>query len=113
MTTELKKDVHWVGAVDWGIKHFHGFELSTHRGTSYNTYLVIDDKIALVDTVWQPFTEEFLNNIQSLVDPTRIDYIIANHAEPDHSGSLPALMQLCPQATIVVFKLLIIYDNLN
>jgi anaerobic nitric oxide reductase flavorubredoxin len=101
MTTELAKGVHWIGVVDWGLRHFHGFELSTHRGSTYNAYLVRDEKIAVVDTVWGPFTDMFLENLRELVDPARIDYVVANHAEPDHSGALPALMQLAPNATLV------------
>lgn len=104
MITELKKDVYWVGVVDWGIRSFHGQELSTHRGSSYNAYLIIDEKIALVDTVWSPFTEQFLENIRSIIDPSKIDYIIANHSEPDHSGSLPDIIKLAPKATVVVSK---------
>jgi flavorubredoxin len=104
MVTELAKGVYWVGVVDWGIRHFHGHELSTHRGSSYNSYLIVDDKIALVDTVWGPFAEEFLANVREVVDPARIDYVVANHAEPDHSGSLPAIMRECPKATLVVSK---------
>jgi anaerobic nitric oxide reductase flavorubredoxin len=104
MVTELSKGVYWVGVVDWGIRHFHGYELSTHRGTTYNAYLIIDDKIALVDTAWGPFEEEFIANVRELVDPAKIDYVIANHAEPDHSGGLPAIMRIAPQATVVVSR---------
>jgi flavorubredoxin len=101
---ELKPGVHWVGVVDWALRSFHGHELSTHRGSSYNSYLIEDEKTALVDTVWDPFTEEFLARLTKVTDPDRIDYIIANHAEPDHSGSLPAVMRVCPNATLVVSK---------
>jgi len=104
MAIELADGVHWVGVVDWGIKHFHGFELSTHRGTTYNAYLILDEKVALVDTVWGPFAEEFVENVCAVVDPARIDYIVANHAEPDHSGGLPAIVRLCPDATVVVSR---------
>jgi flavorubredoxin len=104
MPAQLAEGVHWVGVVDWGLRHFHGHELSTHRGSTYNAYLVRDEKTALVDTVWGPFAREFLAGLRSLVDPADIDYVVANHAEPDHSGSLPALMRLCPNATIVASK---------
>jgi anaerobic nitric oxide reductase flavorubredoxin len=100
--TEIAKGVYWVGVVDWGLRHFHGFELSTHRGSTYNAYVVKDKKIAVVDTVWGPFSEQFIENVREIVDPSTIDYVVANHAETDHSGSLPALMRLCPKATVVV-----------
>jgi anaerobic nitric oxide reductase flavorubredoxin len=102
MVSELKNGIWWVGIVDWGLKHFHGFELSTHRGSTYNSYLIADEKIALVDTVWSRFTSEFIENVREVVDPAKIDYVIAQHAESDHSGSLPAIMDLCPKATLVV-----------
>jgi len=104
MITELAKGVYWVGVVDWAIKHFHGHELSTHRGTSYNAYLIVDEKVALVDTVWQPFQEQLLANIREIIDPARLDYVVANHAEVDHSGALPYVMRHAPNATVVVSK---------
>ncbi len=104
MITELKKGVYWVGAVDWGLRHFHGFELSTHRGSSYNAYLIIDEKVVLVDTVWGPFQDELIENIRQVVDPAKIDLVVANHSEVDHSGSLPAVMKVAPKATVVVSK---------
>jgi anaerobic nitric oxide reductase flavorubredoxin len=102
MVTELAKNVYWVGVVDWGLRHFHGWELSTHRGSSYNAYVVKDQKIAVVDTVWGPFVDQYIENLREVIDPAKIDYVIANHAETDHSGGLPALMRLCPNATVVV-----------
>ena len=104
MVTELAPGVYWVGVVDWGIRHFHGYELSTHRGTSYNAYLIVDEKVALVDTVWDPFQDELLANIREVIDPARIDIVVANHSEADHSGSLPAVMRHCPKATVVVSR---------
>ncbi len=104
MITELKKGVYWVGVVDWAIKDFHGHELSTHRGTTYNSYLIVDEKVALVDTVLGEFQDQLLENIREVVDPAKIDVVVANHAETDHSGSLPAVMRHCPNATLVVSK---------
>jgi anaerobic nitric oxide reductase flavorubredoxin len=104
MATELVKGLWWVGVVDWARRRFHGHELSTHRGTSYNSYLIVDDKVAIVDSVWAPFAEEFLRNVAEVVDPAKIDYVVVNHSEPDHSGALPRLMELCPGATVVVSK---------
>ena len=102
MAVELKEGVYWVGFVDWNIKKFHGHEYSTHRGTTYNAYLIIDEKIALVDTVWGPYSHEMIKNIEKITDIKKIDYVIANHAEVDHSGGLPELMKLIPDATVVV-----------
>lgn len=104
MPIELKENVYWVGVVDWGLRHFHGHELSTHRGSSYNSYLIKDQKTVLVDTVWTPFSQEFLANLAEAVDPAKIDLVVANHSEPDHAGALPDLMRLCPNATVVVSK---------
>ncbi|VVB92869.1 Type A flavoprotein FprA [uncultured archaeon] len=102
MVVELKEGVYWVGVVDWNIKKFHGHEYSTHRGTTYNAYLIIDKKIALVDTVWGPYSSQMIENINKIIDVRKIDYVIANHAEVDHSGGLPELMKLIPNATVVV-----------
>jgi len=104
MVTKLKDNVYWVGVVDWGLRHFHGHELSTHRGSTYNAYLIVDEKTVLVDTVWGPFADELMANIAAVVDPASIDIVVANHAESDHSGSLPAVMRACPEATVVVSK---------
>jgi anaerobic nitric oxide reductase flavorubredoxin len=101
MIHEIAKGVYWVGVVDWGIRHFHGHELSTHRGTSYNAYLIVDEKVTLVDTVWTPFADQLIANIREVIDPARIDYVIANHAEPDHAGSLGAVMRRAPKAELI------------
>ena len=102
MATELTKGVYWVGVVDWALRQFHGHELSTHRGSSYNSYLIVDDKTVLVDTVWGPFQEQLINNIREVVDLAKIDIVVANHAEVDHSGSLPIVMRHAPNATVIV-----------
>jgi len=82
--------VYWVGAIDWAIRDFHGY--ATSRGTTYNAYLVLADKVALFDTVKAPFMGEMMARIASVVDPAKIDYIISNHSEMDHSGALPATL---------------------
>jgi flavorubredoxin len=87
---EIAKGIYWVGAVDWNIRDFHGY--STHMGTSYNAYLIMDEKITLIDTVKKEFTDRLLDNISLIVDPEKIDYVISNHTEMDHSGGLPWVM---------------------
>ena len=104
MVIELKKGVYWVGVVDWAIQHFHGYELTTHRGTSYNAYLITDEKNVLVDTVWGPFQDLLIENIRQIIDPAKIDIVVANHSETDHAGSLPAVMRHAPNATLIVSK---------
>lgn len=104
MIVEIKKGVHWVGVVDWELRLFHGHELSTHRGSSYNSYLIVDEKVALVDTVWEPFADQLIENIRQVVDPAKIDIVVANHSEVDHSGGLPAVMRHCPNAEVIVSK---------
>lgn len=89
-TVEIKKDIHWVGAVDWNIRDFHGY--STEKGTTYNSYLALDEKITLFDTVKEEFKGDLMRNISSLVEPSKIDYIVVNHVEMDHSGSLPCII---------------------
>jgi anaerobic nitric oxide reductase flavorubredoxin len=100
MIKEIKKGIFWVGQVDWEIREFHGAEYSTHRGTSYNSYLVRDKKTALIDTVWGPFALEFVENLKSSGHLDKIDYVIANHAEVDHSGSLAELMERIPDVPV-------------
>jgi len=96
----IKNNVNWVGKTDWELRDFHGRELSTHAGSSYNSYLIEEEKTVLVDTVWTPYAEEFIKNLQSEIDITSIDYIVVNHGEPDHSGALPHLMALIPETPI-------------
>lgn len=86
---EISEGVYWVGAIDWNGRDFHGF--TTPGGTTYNSYLVIGEKTALIDTVKAPFAGEMLRRIGQIIDPSKLDYIVVNHMEPDHSGSLAEL----------------------
>ena len=88
---KISEHVWWVGAIDWALKEFHGY--TTHRGTTYNAFLIMADKITLIDTVKAPFKNEMYARIASVVDPAKIDYIISNHAEMDHSGALPEVIR--------------------
>jgi flavorubredoxin len=96
----VKNNVYWVGKVDWGLKKFHGDEYSTHHGSSYNSYLIEEEKTVLIDTVWRPFDREFVENLEKEIDLKSIDYVIAQHGEVDHSGALPALMEKIPNVPI-------------
>ena len=87
---EVIKDIYWVGAIDWNIRDFHGY--STDAGTTYNAYLVMDEKVTLVDTVKKGFEDEMLERISHIIDPKKIDIVISNHTEMDHSGGLPRIM---------------------
>jgi anaerobic nitric oxide reductase flavorubredoxin len=98
---KVLENIFWVGAVDWNIRHFHGFTYSTHRGTTYNAYLILDKKVALVDTVQHPFAEEMIERIKEIIDPSKIDYIIANHVESDHSGAIAEILKHAPNATLI------------
>ncbi|MHB8170773.1 MAG: FprA family A-type flavoprotein [Thermincolia bacterium] len=98
--TKIVEGIYWVGAVDWNIRYFHGPAYSTHRGTTYNAYFIKDQKTALVDTVYGPFTSELLENLKELVDLSKLDYLVINHIESDHSGAFPEIMKLAPQAKI-------------
>lgn len=100
MSFAVTDRVSWVGKIDWELRRFHGHEYSTHRGSSYNSYLVRDKKTVLIDTVWEPFAEEYVENLKKEVDLQQIDYIIAHHAEIDHSGALPLLMKEIPDTPI-------------
>jgi anaerobic nitric oxide reductase flavorubredoxin len=100
MTFKIKDNISWVGKIDWELRKFHGEEYSTHRGSSYNSYLVKDEKTVLIDTVWGKFSAEFIENLKKETPLEKIDYIIANHAESDHSGALPELMRHIPDKPI-------------
>jgi anaerobic nitric oxide reductase flavorubredoxin len=96
----LKANTYWVGKTDWELLKFHGNEYSTHNGSTYNSFLIQEEKTVLIDTVWAPFAEEYVNNLKSEIDLNSIDFIIANHGEVDHSGALPALMKHIPDTPI-------------
>ena len=100
MKKQIKNNVSWVGKVDWELLKFHGDDYSTHKGSTYNSYLIEEEKTVLIDTVWMPFADEFVANLQKEIDLNKIDYIIVNHGEVDHSGSLPAIMKLIPDKPI-------------
>jgi len=96
---KVAEKVYWVGAVDWNIRDFHGY--STHRGTTYNAYLILDDHVALVDTVKANFSEEMMTRIESVVDPEKIEYVVCNHVEMDHSGAVPQAMETVKNAKVI------------
>ncbi len=98
----VKPNIHWVGARDWAVRDFHGYK--TSRGSSYNAYLVMDEKIALIDTVKATHVNDLMDRLASVVDPSKVDYIVINHVEMDHSGALPDMMKLAPNATILTSK---------
>jgi flavorubredoxin len=92
---EISERVFWVGAVDFGLRNFHGY--LTARGTTYNAFLVLADRPTLIDTVKSQFGEEMMARIASVIDPAKIEYVVSNHAEMDHSGFLPeAIARLAP-----------------
>ncbi len=99
--TKVSENIFWVGAVDWNIRHFHGFSYSTHHGTTYNAYLVVDKKTVLIDSVYRPFAEEMIERIKEIVDPSKIDYVVANHVETDHSGAILEILKLAPKAKVI------------
>ncbi len=97
---QLAENIYWVGVVDWDIRYFHGPAFSTHRGTTYNSYLILDEEITLVDTVYGPFADKLLQNISQVVDPAKITRVVSNHSESDHSGALPKVMAAAKNAKL-------------
>ncbi len=97
---KLAEGVYYVGAVDWNLRDFHGY--TTPRGVTYNSYLIMDEKVCLIDTVKAPFASELIERISQIVDPAKIDYIITNHIEPDHSSALPTVLAHAPRAKVVL-----------
>jgi len=104
MSFKINDTVTWVGKIDWDLKKFHGDEYSTHKGSSYNSYLIRDEKTVLIDTVWEPFSREFITNLKKEIDIQEIDYIVINHSEIDHSGALVDLMKEIPNTPIYCTK---------
>ncbi|MFW9908795.1 MAG: FprA family A-type flavoprotein [Candidatus Thorarchaeota archaeon] len=98
---EVVKDVYWVGAIDYDVRNFHGYSYTTHHGTTYNAYLIIGEKIALVDGVLGSFSEEMFSRISEITDPENIDYMISNHTEMDHSGAVPEVLKVMKKAKLV------------
>ncbi|MDP3297413.1 MAG: FprA family A-type flavoprotein [Thermodesulfovibrionia bacterium] len=98
--TEIKSDIFWVGAIDWAIRDFHGY--ITPKGTTYNNYLILDEQITLIDTVKYDFAKITINNISSLIEPSKINNIVINHIEPDHASSIDRIMAITPNATIYI-----------
>lgn len=100
MKKHIKNNVYWVGKSDWELRTFHGHEFTTHEGSTYNAFLIREEKNVLVDTVWLPFAKEFVDNLASEIPLKEIDYIVINHGEVDHSGALPELMKHIPDTPI-------------
>jgi flavorubredoxin len=87
---EIAKDIYWLGVVDWNVRDFHGY--STYRGSTYNSFLILDEKITLIDAVKKEFTDALIDSVSTIIDPKKIDYVVSNHTEMDHSGGLPRVM---------------------
>jgi len=104
MSIKITDSVSWVGKVDWDLRRFHGHELSTHRGSTYNSYLIVDEKIALIDTAWTPYAHEYVEKLSQEINLQDIDFIVVNHSEVDHSGSLAELMRRIPDKPIYCSK---------
>jgi len=96
---KIREGIYWVGGIDWDLRSFHGY--LTQRGTTYNAYLISDEKIVLVDTVKHYLFDEMLDRIKQIMDPKKIDYILSNHVEMDHSGSIPKILKYAPHATVI------------
>lgn len=101
MNIKVSNKVKWIGKIDFELRKFHGDQISTTSGSSYNSYLIEDEKTLLVDLVYTPYSKEFITNLQKEIDINKIDYIVVNHSEPDHSGALPYLMELLPEKEII------------
>lgn len=96
---QLKPEIYWVGGIDWDLRNFHGY--LTPKGSTYNAYLIMDEQTTLIDLVKHYLVDELLARISVLTDPRNIKNIVVNHVEMDHSGALPKLMEIAPEATII------------
>ena len=99
ISNEIRENIYWVGGIDWDIRNFHGY--LTQRGTTYNAYLILDKKVVLVDTVKHYLFDEMLDRIGKIINPGKIDYILSNHVEMDHSGSISKILELSPNAKVI------------
>ena len=102
-SVKIKDNIYWVGAIDWDVRDFHGY--STNRGTTYNAFLIIDEKITLIDTVKPSLKADFFKRLREVIDPEKIDYIVVNHVEMDHSGILPEVVDLVKPEKIICSKM--------
>ncbi|MBM9536772.1 FprA family A-type flavoprotein [Desulfobulbus alkaliphilus] len=100
---KLTDNVYWVGAVDWLTRDFHGY--STNRGTTYNAFLILDEKVTLIDTVKKPYKSELMHRIHNIIDPAKIDYLVVNHVEMDHSGCLPEVIEAIKPEKVICSKM--------
>ena len=96
----VKNNVSWVGKIDWELETFHGDDYSINHGSSQNAYLIQEEKTVLIDTIWKPYAREFRENLEREIDLAKIDFIVMNHGEVDHSGALPYLMEKIPNTPI-------------
>ncbi len=96
---EVKPDIYWVGAIEWNERYIHGFTMP--GGSTNNAYLIVDEQVALIDTCTPGFEDELLGRIADVIDPARIDYIVSNHGEKDHAGSIEAVLAAAPRAKVV------------
>ncbi len=100
MKRTVKNNVSWIGRIDWELKKFHGDDYSINHGSSQNAYLIEEGKTVLIDTIWKPYEKEFRDNLEKEIELSKIDFIVINHGEVDHSGSLPYLMEKIPNTPI-------------
>ncbi|HNV23492.1 MAG TPA: FprA family A-type flavoprotein [Candidatus Omnitrophota bacterium] len=96
---KIKENIFWVGSINWDLRNFHGYD--TPSGSTYNSYLILDEKPTLIDAVKSYGSQEMITRIKEIIDPAKIQYIVSNHTEMDHSGAIDELLKYCPNAQIV------------